>query len=238
MVEAVDVGRSHGRSQFGDDSRRELNKLSQDEYHQSLNEVAADPDLERAVRRIGRLGGVLMKQPFADRHEHEAPSEHNQAFTSYQLLSAEDFEATAQTGPLQYRTLKAMHAELASQAAYLAGYSTHAFAEEAQNELGWFGCLAYAVRPYVCGDAPVRKAIDEALESSRRQGVQVATPETIMLSTGLSLGLYLVENVPVMEHASPALVAVVVVTLHKLGVQRFCDWSRTVRTDSDEKRIP
>jgi len=43
----------------------ELGLLADVEYHQSLTDVLAHPDKDKVVERVGRLVGVLIKEPFA-----------------------------------------------------------------------------------------------------------------------------------------------------------------------------
>ncbi len=44
----------------------ELHKLSEEEYRQPLAEVASDADATQSAVRVGRLVGVILKQPFAE----------------------------------------------------------------------------------------------------------------------------------------------------------------------------
>jgi hypothetical protein len=76
----------------------------------------------------------------------------------------------------------------------------------------------------------------EALEeSSSDKKNPVVTPETIVGTGGLALGVELVHAVPVMGMVGAPVVAGLVVILYKLGVEGFCDWSAHLRTDEDEK---
>ena len=44
---------------------KELDDVSSAEYHQSLAEMLDESDKEKVASRLGRLVGVLIKEPFA-----------------------------------------------------------------------------------------------------------------------------------------------------------------------------
>jgi hypothetical protein len=52
----------------------ELDLLAKAEYRQSLAELLQDSDAEHAAVRVGRMIGVLIKQPFARSEDMSQPS--------------------------------------------------------------------------------------------------------------------------------------------------------------------
>ena len=64
----------------------ELDLLAKAEYRQSLEEVLQDSDSQRGAARVGRLVGVLIKQPFAKSQALPQPSAGTAAYRGWDLL--------------------------------------------------------------------------------------------------------------------------------------------------------
>jgi hypothetical protein len=214
-----------------------LDSLALDEYRQSLVDVADDPDTHRSAVRVGRLVGVLLKEPFAVPQPLAQPSQRTSAYRAWQLLSKDDFEAASHAATQQYRALDQIRTELIPEEPHLNTLSTYNFAYLAQNENGFFGYFARAVRRYICGDEEIREKIEDALKESSKTGAKIPalTPEAIVGTGGLSLGVYLVQVVPLMGFVGAPIVAGILVILYKLGVEGFCEFSAHLRTDEEEK---
>jgi len=213
-----------------------LDSLALEEYRETLASVASDADADRSVVRVGRLVGVLLKEPFATPHPLAQPSPRTAAYRSWSLVSVDEFRAPKRSSTWQYEALDRIRSELVPEEPYLAQWSAYQFAQYAQSEVGFFGFFARAVRRYICGDKEIRQRVAEALEeSSSDKKNPVVTPETIVGTGGLALGVELVHAVPVMGMVGAPVVAGLVVILYKLGVEGFCDWSAHLRTDEDEK---
>jgi hypothetical protein len=82
----------------------ELSSLAEIEYHQSLSEVLADQDKQKVTHRIGRLVGVLIKEPFANPADLTLPSRKTAAYRSWLLKDYESFMSLRQkiSGNLRY----------------------------------------------------------------------------------------------------------------------------------------
>ena len=138
---------------------RELGLLAEAEYHQSIEEVFADSDPTRAADRIGRLVGVMIKKPFANVEYRTTPSIHNHAYRSWHLKDEADFNSAVAKNPLQAEFLDRIRDEVTPE------LNTYQFAQEAQNESGFFGLYARACGKYICGDKKIRKKVDDAFKA-------------------------------------------------------------------------
>jgi hypothetical protein len=215
----------------------ELEKLAKSEYHESLNDIAQDPDPQHTAIRLGRLVGVMLKQPFAEVQKLAEPSYRTGAYRAYNLVDAKDFGQPLRIQTWQYQVLERMRSDFSSKDNYIARLSIYKFAEHARDEVGFFGFLAQDVRGYICGDKKIRKKVDDAIKAASNSGTKLPrlTPEVIIGAGGLTLGGYLVQTVPILGLAGAPVIAALVLILYTLGVNAFCKWSKSLRTDQDEK---
>jgi hypothetical protein len=215
----------------------ELDELAQLEYHESLNDIARDPDPEHRAIRLGRLVGVMIKQPFAEVQKLGQPSHRTGAYRAHNLVDAKDFKKPSRTKTWQYKALERMQNDLSSNDNYIAQLSLYQFAEYAHHEVGFFGFFAREIRDYICGDKKIRKKVDDAIKSASRTGAKLPklTPEVIVGAGGLTLGAYLVQTIPILGMVGAPVIAAIVLILYTLGIDAFCKWSQTLRTDEDEK---
>lgn len=221
-----------------EEGMRRLHALALAEYHQELAQVAFDSDEQHAAARLGRLVGVMLKEPFATPREVDSPSYRTGAYRAWDLvMSPEDFQTPQRVATWQYGTLEALRLELTAEHPYLADWSAYRFAVEAQREKGFFGYFAQAIRRYICGDPVVRARLREAIEEARKGGVSVSetNPEVLVASSGAALGAYMVDIVPILGFVGVPVLAALVLILYRLGVEGFCGWSNSLRTDEDEK---
>jgi|HubBroStandDraft_6_1064221.scaffolds.fasta_scaffold556339_1 hypothetical protein len=65
--------------------------------------------------------------------------------------------------------------------------------------------------------------------------LKAPTPEGLVGTGGLTLGVYLVHAVPALRMAGAPVIAGVVLILYVLGVDAFCQWSEGARTHETEK---
>lgn len=209
----------------------ELGLLADVEYRQSLSAILADSDKDKVVERIGRLVGVLIKEPFATASDLPIPSHRTAAYRSWQLKDASEFGVVAAASPWQYKLLDNVRVELHS------SITTYQLAQEAYYESGFFGLYARTLRKYICGDKAIRKKVDDAFKAYAKMGgsLKAPTPEGVVGAGGLTLGVYLVQAVPALGMAGAPVIAGVVLILYVLGVNAFCQWSENVRTDETEK---
>jgi|SRR6185312_1995606 len=229
MVEAIDEAALK-------DGLEELGDLAETEYHQSLAEVASGRDASQSALRVGRLIGVVLKEPFATAYPLQEPSGATVAYRGWELVDEGEFEQ--HTANWQYEALGKIRDELLSEAPYMDDWSTYQFAFDAHYERGFLAFFGRAVRKYICGDPEIRTKVDEALKEASKGGTNLrsVTPEAIVGTGGLGLGVYLVSAIPFLGFFGAPVIAGLVVILYRLGVEGFCDWSEGLRTDDAEKR--
>jgi hypothetical protein len=207
----------------------DLDQLSWSEYHQAIRDVLSEKDVRYSTIRIGRLVGVVMKEPFATATNLEQPSRLTNAYRAWDLKNADCFERGANSW--QYKALSDIRVELA-----LNHPTLFALAQDAQSETGFFGYFAQTISKYLCNDKVLRKKVEDALKASGKAGAKIPqlTPEAIVGAGGLSLGVLLVQSIPVMGIVGAPVVAAVVVILYRLGVEAFCDWSIDLKSNEQE----
>ena len=207
----------------------ELERLSSAEYHEDLAQVLADANQDAAISRIARLGGVILKQPFAKEINRSAPSGFSRAYRAWELVDEMTFRSPQATKTWQYKALEQILSECALDDPHLLGMSTYQLAVDAHYERGFFGYFARSLTKYICGDPKIRKEVENALKAAGRGGTALpaVTPQYIVGSGGLGLGAFLVHAVPIMGYVGAPVVAAVVVILYTLGINAYCEWSRT-----------
>ena len=64
------------------------------------------------------------------------------------------------------------------------------------------------------------------MAEAKKKGVNltVTTPEVIVGSAGLSLGVILIQNVPALAFVGAPVIAGLVVIIYLIGVDAFCEW--------------
>src|SRR4051812_38159243 len=166
-----------------------LNNLAQEEYHQDLNQLlmgsapGVDPSLQ-----IGRLVGVVLKEPFAKPIDLDRPSQFSGAYRAWELVGEGVFHERAAMRSWQYQVLQ----RLADEKGYPDAYR---LAVEAHHERGFFGYLARSAANYICGDAKIRNEIKRAVNEVKKAGlnISVTSPDVLVGSAGLSLAVLLVQ---------------------------------------------
>lgn len=205
----------------------DLERLSNEEYHQSLQEVAASVDPNITVARIGRLIGVSMRQPLAEPQTLSQPSRVTRAYRQWHLNSPSDVEQQSDTW--QYQALDYLRNDpiIMTERGGYPFASVYAIASDAHHERGFFGYLARSVRAYICGDPEIRKKVEKNIKAARKGGktISLTTPEVIVGSGGVALASYLVTVVPVLGFVGVPVIAGIVVHLYTLGIDAFCKWS-------------
>ncbi|WP_271593061.1 hypothetical protein [Bradyrhizobium sp. CCBAU 65884] len=210
----------------------QLDRLARVEYHQSLQEIVDEKDKERAARRLGRLVGVVLKEPFANPSELKEKSRRTSAYRSWELKPQQDFEAAAKTHPEALKRLEWLRGELSKQG--MMTTDSYQLALQAHHESGFFALLMRVVRGYICGDPKIRKMIDEAFKKIGRLG-KAPTPETVVGAGGLTLGAYLVQLIPALGMLGAPVIAALILILYLLGSKAFCEWSGQLNTTNEEE---
>jgi hypothetical protein len=150
----------------------ELDRLSNEEYGEPLAKVLENDGVDRSVERVGRLGGVLLKEPFATPHDRETPSDRTGALRSWELKGEPEFNQELETGSWQSQALTRIYGVLVERDELNdeEKQSVYALAEWAQNERGFFSYFGRVVKRYMCGDPAVRKKVQEALDAAQGNG--------------------------------------------------------------------
>jgi hypothetical protein len=209
------------------ESLRQLDTLAHDEYHVSLAEVIAQPgdNDERRLLRVGRLLGVILKEPFATPNKLKEPSRYSGAYRAWEL-DAKAFESTQSRW--QYRALEALRSDpdvIQSLGGQLP--TVYALADLAQGERGFFWYVAMSCRRYLCRDPKLRTRIDAEVQMAKLAGLDVRniTPEIIVASGGVTIGTVLVQNIPVLGIMGAPVIAGLVLIIYCIGIDAFCRWA-------------
>ena len=103
------------------------------------------------------------------------------------------------------------------------GWDAYHLALDAHHERGFFGYLARSTVKYVCGDAKIRREIKKAADDVRKSGITltVASPDAVVGSAGLSLGILLVQHVPILGFVGAPVIAGFVLILYRIGIDAF-----------------
>lgn len=201
----------------------ELNELSKSEYHQTLDELQNDPTTPfDPSLQIGRLVGVVLKAPFADSVALPEQSTLTGAYRAWNLVGESRFNEPAIQNSWQHRVLQ----DIATTEGLTNAY---ALALDAHFERGFFGYLARSTCKYLCGDPQIRREIEKAVDDARKSGldVTVKSPEIAVGSAGLTLGMLLIQHVPILGFVGAPVIAGLVVILYRIGIDAFCTWTET-----------
>jgi hypothetical protein len=206
-----------------------LNSLALAEYRQSLSEIVAEDDAAVAALRIGRLAGVMLKEPFSEPHARNLPSPQVRAYREWHFRCDDRF-ISSQSQTWQYRAMSEIIPE------FNLTRDVPDLCRDASYEHGFFGYFAWVLRKYICGDKETRNRVDRAIKAGTKTGHKLPqiTPETIVASGGVALGALLAERIPIMGMVGVPVIAAVVVILYTLGVDAFCQWSANLRTGQEK----
>jgi hypothetical protein len=211
-----------------------LNSLAQEEYQEDLDSILTDPTRTQDERlvRVGRLLGVVLKEPFAvpvsppptksETGAHRAWEVSNNDYTVFDTMR----DVTGNP-PWQYNALEALRIEYPEQQGWLP-LTVGELARDLQNERGFFACLAASTRKYICGDQALKQKIDADLKASQQSG-KVGQFTTVALSTYIAD--ILVHHVPALAAGGTSaipivsgLLIVIYVTSKDIGIDAFCSW--------------
>jgi hypothetical protein len=213
------------------DGFRELNTLAESEYHQSLQELMRDTTRHSdSSLRIARLVGVVLKEPFATPRDLDRPSWHSHAYRTWELLEERTIEEPPRRDSWQYQVLQSLAQET--------GTNVYQLALDAHHERGFFGYLGRSTAKYICGDAKIRKEITKAVNEAKKGGVNInaTSPELLVGSAGLSLGVLLIQSVPVLGLVGAPVIAGLVLIVYRIGVNAFCEWVNDAKLNSPLER--
>jgi hypothetical protein len=243
MTESTSISEEALRGAF-----TQLSDLAEAEYGQTLTELLADDDPVQgdeygtlavldshdAFWRLGRLIGITVKEPFAEKPEPRTPEQKSQTgarrvweldqkaldaehpdWWQYNLLT-EFLADTDRVGSFDW--LPPQHLAEADQVA--------GFLLAAQSERGVFGALVKAARPYLCKNPEVRE------ELGKKGRIDADPGEMIAGGASTAAATLIISAVPWLGPAAIPFVAGILLIIAAQGLDSFC--SRTLpspRTD-------
>src|SRR5205823_3904001 len=133
---------------------------------QLLAAESPDPSNDIPSMQIGRLMGVVLKEPFAVPKKLTHPSSHSGAFRTWDLVDEMTFNKSSKLDLWQYDVLK----HIAKENDQLVVYN---LAMDAHHERGFFGYLARSTANYICGDPKIRNKIKKAVDAAKQSGINI-----------------------------------------------------------------
>ena len=222
----------------------DVNARAKVEYHLSLVQMAHSNDPERATLQIGRLIGVMLKEPFASSHAREVPSSVTGAMLDWQLQPDLNFDDQNLQTTWQYQTLDAIVKDpsLPADSGLWTPGSVQALVLHAQYERGFFGYLGRSLSKYICQDPQFRRQLSQRVNAARRAGFPFSDLSPGTMAAGVAFGVagLLTANVPVLGFAGATLIAALTWMILQIGIDAFCEWlhdsyGEVRRTDEVEK---
>ncbi len=221
-----------------------LNGLAREEYHEDLDSVLRDPTRTQDERllRIGRLLGVLLKEPFAKAVSIDPTIDPTTSVTgAYRAweLDGSAFDIPEKQTTWQYEVLESLYLESLDKKeaeeyreAKKAGLPETVkvvaiFAQGLQGERSFFWYLAVSTRKHICREPALRKEIEAEVKASQQGGgaVQLVTMGTASTTVATAL----VQHVPWLAGVGAPLIAGLVLWLmlyiSRIGIDAFCQWA-------------
>jgi hypothetical protein len=101
---------------------------------------------------------------------------------------------------------------------------------EARAHGGFLSFLAASAQRYVCGDAEIRKKVEDTVQTAKGSGfhVDTFTPEKLVESGGVALASLLITRVPALGFVGAPVIAGFVVILYSIGTDAFCAWASQI----------
>ena len=195
-----------------------LNNLAQEEYHEDLNSNMPDPTQQQErLLRIGRLLGVVLKEPFATAVPRDPTTSSTGAYRAWNLLDESAFNTPAKQTTWQYGVLESLCKEEGKP------QTVYDFAHYLQYERSFFGYLAISTSKWICGDPALKQKIDTEVKASQQGGGAVQLISKGTLST--TVATLLVLHVPWLAVAGAPLIAGFVLLIICIGTDAFCEWA-------------
>jgi hypothetical protein len=210
-----------------------LNNLAKAEYHKSLEQLQTDPTstIDPSLQ-VGRLIGVMMKEPFAEPQDLPFPSTFTAAYRGWNLLGRERFDDPRVKASWQYELLQ----QLAAAEGF--GNDSYSLADVAHYERGFFGYLGRSVAGYICGDPKIRGEVEKAVDDTRKAGFNISlqSPEAAVGTGGMILGAALIQHAPILGFVGAPVIAGLVLVVYRIGVDAFCEWMQQYQVDAESAR--
>ncbi len=216
-----------------------LNTLAQEEYHKDLDSILTDQIREQYDRllRVGRLLGVILKEPFASSVPIVDPEDPTQsstgAYHGWALLDKGAFDAPEKQATWQYEVLETLRKEQGIPTVY-------DFAVWLQRERGFFTYLAASTCNYISRDPALKQKIGAEAKAGQQDGgaiqlISMGTTSTLIATT-------LTQHVPWLSAVAhdPTGVGVLsgfVLLIMIIGIGAFCQWTADLQKSDGKKEI-
>jgi hypothetical protein len=201
----------------------ELEALAREEYRQGLSEILKDEDPKTRLRRLGRLIGVTIREPFGPATALDDPTPITHAYRRWDLSSESSFYRSG-SDIWQYTFLAhLLDEEWVRQELYAGDLSPYGLARLAHERLGFFGLLVLTSRKQLCKKSKVRQRIEMSFRKLGPEGC-VAAPDAVLNEHGAQVATILVQRVPGFGHLGPGAIAGFVLMLGAVGIEKFCAW--------------
>jgi hypothetical protein len=206
----------------------DFSALMNDEYHVTLDDFLASANLtdQEVLLKVGRLVGVLLKEPFAEKIEGDPVVSYTGAYNRWEIKPEYSFDSGGfeqnvnsnekLTKLWQYGVLDSMKQEMGFPSV---GYLVY----EAHYERGFFSYLSLSISKYICGNKEIKKAVEAA---KKEAGIsQRLTPEAILGSTGTIIAAELIKEVSWLSVAAAPIITGLVIIIGTIGIDAYCKWS-------------
>jgi hypothetical protein len=195
-------------------------KLSNEEYGKNPIEILNDQSIteEEQLKKIARLMGVIIKEPFSDPISIDPSQSDWGAFRRWELNKDLLKDKSSEW---QYSVMDVIRKEEDMD-------SVSNLAIAAHYEMGFFYYLSRSCRRFICGNPTIKKEISKSEEQIQKaiSTDNLITPKKLLSFSGAtSIAGYLIQAIPWLTTASIPLLAPLILIIGKIGIDAFCDWS-------------
>ncbi len=202
-----------------------LNHLAQGEYGQTLGSILSDKAQELAFKRVGRLLGVYLKEPFAISFSFDPDSPSNWARSQrfWEIRNIPDPNVIA-SHEARFSLLAQIAGDWHRPIEYVAEY----------NVFLW---LCRKFRPIVCGEAKTLENSEKIAKDLEKQGIDVAT---LSMNQGFGIAAvtvasYLSQQLPDLANHSPIVTGATLLVLC-FGQRKLCKFMTEFDASYDKSK--
>jgi hypothetical protein len=219
------------------DGFRELSALSAKEYKRDLSELLKHgSDKDEVMSSVGRLVGVILKQPLSNEIPLSAPSQVTGAYYTYSL-DPQKVDKVRESRVWQLAVYNEfLEGDRSGENRWDGDLSQMVINLQAERSF-WF-YLVRSLRKYICNNKSLKAKIKSQEADLRRHlppGSNLAlAPHAVISASSYPLATTLVASVPVLASASPIVIAGIVAVIATITVDAFCDYSDQAMFKSDK----
>jgi hypothetical protein len=202
-----------------------LDRLAVGEYGHPLDHVLNDSDEDLALRRVGRLFGVYLKEPFARSFDYDRNSPSNWAKSKrfWEIHEDPSAKLVAEHGP-QYDVLEQVAWDWQRPIEYVAEF----------NVFVWL-CKRFS--PIVCGEAKALENAEKIAKDLEKKGFDASA---LSLNQGIgiaavTLASHLGQAVPELADHSPIVTGATLLLLC-FGQRKVCHFMTTFQSSYDKEK--